>query len=128
VAVEVLWAIGDGNMAVGLYELQNGKIPKKLSFYGHEGFARAINLDSLVRMKTDGKIDSPLPQRKFGISVAEICRRAEKATEMIRTDMDGILKNFAERLKKYGKDILKGDTTIFPKVQEHHRIFYGVEI
>jgi hypothetical protein len=128
VAVEIIWSIGDGNMGVGLYEIKNGKIPDNASFYGNKGFTRAINLDSLVRMKTNGEIDSLLPQRKFDISFAEICRRAEKSIEMIRKNMDGILETYAERLKKYATEILKGDTSIFPKVQEYHRKFWGVNI
>ena len=130
VAVEITWAIGASAVSVGLYELLNGKIPdqEKVSFYGHEGFARGIHLDSLVRMLTDGKLISPLPEYVGDISFSEMCRRAEKATEMIKTDMDGILKNFAERLKKYASDIVKGDTSIFPRVQEHHRKYWEVEI
>ena len=128
VAVEVIWEIGESLVAVGLYELQDGKIPEKISAYGEEGHGRAINLDSLVRMLTDGEVKSPIPEHAGDISFSEMCRRAEKATEMIKTDMDGILKNFAERLKKYASDILKGDTSIFPRVQEHHRKYWEVEI
>jgi hypothetical protein len=116
VAVEIDWYIGDGNMAVGLYELQKGKIPENVSFYGHEGYARGINLDSLIGMITKGKVKSPIP------------RGLEKAVEMIRTDMGGILETFADRLKKYAHEILKGDTTIFPQVQKYHREFWGIKI
>ena len=31
--------------------------------------------------------------------------------------MEGILRTYAKWLIDYGKEILKGDTTIFPKVQ-----------
>jgi len=129
VAVEVTWAIGESVISVGLYELQKGKMPKQenVSFYGEEGYTRAINLDSLVRMVTDGKMTSLLPEYKSDISFSEMCRRAEKATEMIRKDIGGILKNYADRLKKYGKDILKGDTSIFPKVQEYHKKYWEYE-
>jgi hypothetical protein len=127
VAVEVTWAIGASSIAVGLYELKKRKIPEKVSFYGDYGYARAINLDSLVRMLTDGKVTSPLPEYLIDISFAEMCRRAEKATEMIRKDIGSILKTLADRLKEYGADILKGDTSIFPQVQKHHRKYWEYE-
>lgn len=130
VAVEITWAIGASAVAVGLYELQGGKIPdqEKVSFYGHEGFSRAINLDSLVRMLTAGKINSPLPEYAGNISFAEIDRRVKTASDMIKTDIGGILKILAERLKKYASNILKGDTSIFQQVQKHHREYWDVEI
>ncbi|MGD2093146.1 MAG: hypothetical protein PVH61_43695 [Candidatus Aminicenantes bacterium] len=128
VAVEVVWYIGHCNIAVGLYELHKGKIPENVSFYGHYGYSRAINLDSLVRMLTDGEINSPLPERTFHISNAELFRRVEKSTELIRTNMSWILETFAERLKKYAPEILKGDSSIFPRVQEHHTKFWGAKI
>jgi len=116
VAIEVVWSIGNLNVAVGLYELHKGKIPDDVSFYGHEGFARGISLNSLVRMITKGKVKSPIP------------RGLEKSKAMIETNMDGILKTFAEWLKKYAPEILKGDTSIFPQVQQYHREFWGVKI
>ena len=128
VVVEIIWYIGDANIAVGLYELRKRKIPEKVSFYGHYGHSRAINLDSFVRMITDGKVTSPIPEYGGNLSFAEKCRRTEKAIELINKNIGGIIKTFAERLKRYGGDILKGDTSIFPKVQEYHRKFYGIEI
>ncbi len=128
IAVEIIWAIGENALAVSLYELQNGIIPEKVSFYGHKGFAKAINLDSLVRMLTDGKINTPLPELTPNISFAEIDRRFKKSAELLETNMSEILEILAERLKKFGSDILKGDTSIFPKVQEHHRKYWEVEI
>ncbi len=116
VAVEVVWAIVENDVAIGLYELENGKMPEKFSVYGHKGFGRSINFNSLVRMLTDGKVKSPIP------------RSFNKAEEMIRTNMGGILEILAERLKKYASNILKGDTSIFPDVQKHHREFWGVKI
>jgi len=127
VAVEVIWYIGKHEIAVGLYELQDGKIPEKVSVYGDEGYGRAINFDSLVRMLTDGKITSPLPERTLDISFAERCRRVEKAREMIRSNMAEIIETIAERLKMYASDILKGDTSTFSRVQEHHRKYWKYE-
>ena len=116
IAVEVIWYIGNCDIAIGLYELQNGKIPENVSVYGHKGYGRAINLDSLVRMLTDGQVKSPIPHS------------VHKADEIIRKNMKIILGTFAERLKKYATNILKGDTSIFPKVQEYHRKYWEVEI
>lgn len=128
VAVEVIFGIGRSAITVGLYELKHGKIPEKVSFYGHKGFSRAINLDSLVRMLTDGEITSPLPEIPRNLSLGEVNRRLKKNAELIETKMGEILKTLAERLKEYASNILKGDTSIFPKVQDHHRKFWGVEV
>jgi len=128
VAVEVIWAIDESLLSVGLYELQNGEIPDSISVYGEEGCGRVIILDSLVRMLTDGKVTSPIPDYAGNISLAEMYRRAEKATEMIKTNMSGLLEIFAERLKTYASEIIKGDTSIFPKVQEYHRKYWDVDI
>jgi hypothetical protein len=40
--------------------------------------------------------------------------------------MEAVLEIFAERLKTYGSDILKGETSIFPKVQAYSKKFWGI--
>lgn len=122
VGIEVQMALG--SIAVGLYELDNGRMPEKISFYGDKGYARAINLDSLVRTVTRGAVRSPLPELPYDISNAEMCRRVEKRSELVRTKKKEILAAYADRLKCYGSEILKGDAAIFPDVQQNHRQFY----
>ncbi|MGH9825007.1 MAG: hypothetical protein ACREDR_17390 [Blastocatellia bacterium] len=122
VGVEIQMSLG--GIAVGLYELENGRIPEKVSFYGDEGYARAINLDSLVRTVTGGAVRSPLPELPYHISNAEMYRRVQKRSELIRTKMSEIIEAYADRLKRYGSEILKGDTSIFPTVQKNHSEFF----
>ena|SRR5438132_3339249 len=124
VGIEVEMSLGD--IGIGIYELENGQIPKRVSFYGDKGYARAIDLDSLVRTVTQGAVRSPLPELPSDISNAEMIRRVERRSEMLRTGMEEILKTYAERLKQYGSDILNGDTSIFPAVQQHHSEFYNL--
>jgi hypothetical protein len=115
IAVSVFWYLSESYIGIGLYELQDGKITEKVSFYGDEGYSRAINFDSLVMMLTKGKVKSTIP------------RNVDKAHEMVRKDMAGILKTLAGRLKKYAPEILKGDTSIFPQVQEYHKKLWGFD-
>ena len=46
VGLRITWWIGDSKISVSLYELQDGKIPDKASFYGDDGYSRAINFNS----------------------------------------------------------------------------------
>ncbi len=116
--------MGLGSITVGLYELENGSIPEKVSFSGDEGYARAINLDSLVRTVTRGAVSSLLPELPYGITNAEMYRRVEKRSELLRTKKGEIIEAYANRLKQYASEILKGDTAIFPAVQQNHKEFY----
>lgn len=122
VGVEIQMELG--RISVLLYELDKGRMPERVSFYGDKGYARAIDLDSLVRTVTHGAVPSPLPELPYRISDAEMYRRIEKASELMRTKKEEIMEAYAGRLKSYGIGILKGDTAIFPQVQENARKFY----
>ena len=121
VGVQIIWSINNGYMTVIFAELENHKIPVKISFYGDVGYWRAIKLESLIDVICPEKIILPLPQITPKISFAETERRINKSTEMIRTDMGGILEGFAKILKEVGSEILKGDTSMFPDVQAYHK-------
>ena len=123
VGVEVEMSLG--SIVVSLYELDNGRVPERLSFYGDKGYARGISLDSLVRTVTHDAVKSPLPELIYQISNAEMYRRAAKSSDLIRTKKKEILEAYTDRLKRYASEILKGDTAIFPEVQEDHRRLYA---
>jgi len=128
VGVVVAWFVGEHNIVVGIYELHNGAIPEKVSFYGDSGFYRAINLNSLCKMISNGDIEPPIPELTPNLKLKEMYRRADISADILRHNMGGVIKILAERLKKYGDRILIGDISIFPKVQEFHKKIWTLDI
>jgi len=118
--VLINWHIGENWISVDLCELEDGKIPKKISFYGNEGYAKAITLDSYIEYKTNGKVISPLPEISEDMSVNEMSIRAEKRKEILESDFDSILELYSNRLKEYAKDILNGNTDDFQQIIDYH--------
>ncbi len=127
VGIQVIWGLGEAVISVCLYELEDGEFPEKYSFYKANTVARAIHLDSLVRFLSDGEVGSPLPEITPDLSVAEMIRRGERRARMINADMRGVLSEFANRLKEFGSDVLRGDTSVFSDVQAHHERFWRQE-
>ncbi len=128
IGVEVVWGIGQSSLSVPMYELVDGKVPEKLSFYGHAGFSRGIQLHTLVEFITNGKVEPPLPRITSDLSFAEMGRRADRCTELIRTELVDLIQIQAERLRTYSHDVLLGDTSLFPTIQEYHRKIWHVDI
>ncbi len=124
VAIEVVLGFGDDSVSVVLYELSGGKVPRRISFYGEDNAARAIRLDSLVRMLSGDDFRFPLPDITPGLSVAEMGRRGQARSQLVRENLRGVVSGFAQLLKEYGSDILKGDTTFFKDIQAYHSKFW----
>jgi hypothetical protein len=123
VGVRITWWIGDSKISVSLYELQGGKIPDKASFYGDDGYSRAINLHSFLEMlHSKNLLPKSVPERLTNIAGG---KNIDKRTEMIRTRVDRILEALAAAVTEFGSEILQGDTSIFPEVQTYHRQLYG---
>lgn len=107
--VGVRWDVGENNLGVDVYSIgPDGEIPEHVSFEGDPGLPPAVSLDSLVEQATGGKVKSPLPEIVGEMSFAEACRRADERQRRIQNSFDELLGIYAERLRTYGAEILKG--------------------
>ncbi len=128
VGVIIGWAMPE--IFVTITELEQKDIPKRVStFSNQKGLPRAISLDLLVKMRIEEgkeKPTSPLQEMGRFVSFTEMSfKRMQKYCEMLNERLEDVVQVFAERLRKYGSEILRGDTSIFPKVQEYAGNFYG---
>jgi hypothetical protein len=116
VAVEVYWYPTSGSyIGVALIEVKQKDIyPNKGRFFGHSrGDSRAINLISLLEMRGNADLLMLRPIR----SVTPVAVRKRQA--LIENNMEGIIANLADLLRGQAHDILKGDISMFSKVQKH---------
>jgi hypothetical protein len=116
VAVEVYWAPTSGAyIGVALIEVKQKDVyPYKGRFFGHSrGDSRAINLASLLEMR--GNADLIMLQPIRSVTPAAVRKRQA----LIEKNMEGIIANLANVLREQAPDILKGDTSMFSKVQKH---------
>jgi hypothetical protein len=111
IAIDVRWYLMNASMGVGLYEMKDGSLLPKYSFYGDEGYGKAIDLNMLVEYKTKGLIKNPL---------LEVGKRGAwiKRDKLINDKMGELLHTYAQWLKEYANEIIKGNTTIFPEIHE----------
>ena len=121
VAVVIRWAPLEFDIAVDFVEVDGEQMPSKYSLDGDAGFARAITLDSLVELLTDGEIEPVLPQLVPGISFAETCRRADANQRRVTDHFDSVIREYARRVRLYSSDILAGRLGIFENVITYHR-------
>ena len=126
VAVQAYYVIGDIRLGAALFQLQNGELPERVSFWGDAGYAPAITLDSYVAMVSGGKVPpvlvEPSPRKpRIGMDRAADLRR-----EALRSNMAGVVAQVAERLKTFCAPILRGDTSCFAAVQHFHRQKYSL--
>lgn len=127
VAVHVYYYVGDIRVGVSIYELENDRIPERVSFWGHPGSGRAITMDSYVAMVSGGTIAPVLPEAsprkpRIGIFQAADMRRAA-----LHANMVGVIAQVAERVSTFCAPILQGDTTMFPAVQRLHKQKHSLE-
>lgn len=101
VAVQVSYAIADVRIHAAIIELENGRLPERVSFLGDAGYARAITADSYAAMVSGGNIPAVLPEPsprnpKIGVYRAADMRRAE-----LRTNMAGVVGQVALQVKTF---------------------------
>ncbi len=121
VAVHVYYYIGDIKVGAAVYELEDGRMPERVSFYGDPGYSRAINVDDFVAMASGGTVTSVLPEASPRKPRLGEFRAADLRREALTTNMAGVIAEVAERLRDYCSPILKGDTSSFPAVQRFHK-------
>lgn len=117
----VRWYLVYANFEVGLIELVKGKFPEKYSFYGDEGYARGISLCDFIEFITEVEEKSPLKNTKLNNSIKKITDDWEERGKLINEKFDWLIAKYAEMLENYCKEILDGDFSIFPKVQNYSK-------
>ncbi len=121
VAIKIFWYIIDASLGVIMIELKDGKIPDKTTLFPNKGNGRAIGLDFLILFKTNEEVKPLLPYEiGKNISTRKISVLWQKRSELILKDMKGLIKNYAQRLERYGNDIINGDTRIFSEIQKYY--------
>jgi hypothetical protein len=127
VTLEVEFRPGESLIGAALYELQDGRKPKRVSFYGDEGYARAVNVDSYVSMKSGGTVEPILPRITRDIGVKDIGRIGKVRSELLSKKMEPLIEELARRVRVYCAAILRGDTSEFPAAQQYHKELFQVE-
>lgn len=118
VAVDLYWDFPSAYIGASIIETINGSAPEKYStFVRKKDFGNAISLYSLVEVIDPTASDEFLLKFKW----KETMRNVNKRAKIINESMDGILENLAYMLKKYASNILEGDTSIFPQVQDYEK-------
>lgn len=128
IAVHAYYDVCGISVGAAIYELENGQMPKRLSFYGDPGYFRAVTVDSYVTVASGGQIPRVLPEPsprkpRIGIFKAYDMRR-----EVLRTNMAGVVAQTAERMKTWCAPVLMGDTSKFAAVLQFHKQKYSLDV
>lgn len=116
VGIEVYWYFAGANIGVVFFELQNGKIPAKMIFFGETNNAsRAINLYTIARYYNKLEDKDFLLNDVDNVTIAKI-RIREK---IIRENMPGIINGLSNAVNKLAKNIIVGDTSIFKEIMNY---------
>ena len=97
-------------------ELQNGFFPPRRVFLGnYQDAAKAITLNSLVKMKKAGDVSEFLLGDESDVTLSQ----ARKRSIVIDENLDGILQNLRDLALKYAIEIISGDMSIFSSVMKY---------
>ena len=121
VALEITLWLSESDIALGLFELAEGRMPDRVSVWGHDGYARAILVQEYIAMASGGTIPPILPKASPRKPRIGEIRAAELRSRLLRTNMSGVVAQEAELVKTWCPAILKGDTSMFPAVQKLYR-------
>ncbi len=121
IAVHAYYDVCSISVEAAIYELENGRMPERISFYGDAGYYRAITVDSYVAVASSGTVPPMLPEPSPRKPRIGIFRAYDMRRELLRTNMAGVVAQTAERMKAYCAPALKGDTSMFPAVQQFHK-------
>jgi len=130
VSVEVRFHLSESRVGAAIYELENGRKPERVSFYGDVGnvrYGRAIDVDTFISMSSGGTLPQRLPEASRTKPRIGTIRAAELRSTMLTTNMDGVVAELADRVKTWCMPILKGDTSMFATVQQLHRKIHWPE-
>lgn len=119
--VTISWYLIESNIGIGICELNNGKKYQKYSSFGDKGYGRGIILYDLVEYLTKGKIKRPLPEILPKDNTSSVMKKVRESEKLINNNFENVIKDFANLLNYYAKEILEGDLSIFPIVQEYSK-------
>lgn len=114
IEVDIFWDIASATIEVWFVELQIPRVsPTKRVTHGEgkEG-ARQIDLHTLAEAL--GHTDDP--DFMLGVEPADNARIINKRFKLLQTNFAGVIAALAGATERYGRDILLGDTSIFPQV------------
>ena len=120
VGVEIVLGLGDHSISIVFYKLENGQKPKQLSFYPKSKGADAVRLETVIRKLGGSEVLLPLPEITPQLSMAEMVRRGEARSELIRKDLGRILSKYASLVKEYASMIMEGDVSDFQEMKEDY--------
>jgi hypothetical protein len=113
VTVIITWYFAGAMIDVTFVENEGGKYPDKISFIEKEGYARAIDIYSLIKYMAPKDMDQFILKDIGSMSISSI----KKRENLINKDIGKILNNLSVCVKNYAIDILNGDTSRFSGVQ-----------
>lgn len=121
ICVSINWYINYRNIGISIKELEKGKLCDKYSFYGDSNYGRAINVFDLASLISKESINRPLPEILPQDSTNAIMKKVRISGKLINDNFENIIKDFANLLKEYAMNILNGDLSLFPKIQEYSK-------
>lgn len=106
IEAKVFWYFAGAVIGVTFIELEKDEFTK---------FRKAASLYSLVDVINANDSKNFLLKNYRSVMVRDI----KKREKIINENMEQVLENLAIMTKKYALDVLRGDTTIFPKIQAY---------
>ena len=113
VDVRVTWAIAVAHITAWVRD-NGGDRPKALRATAARR-GKTVNAEAAVEYLTGGKVQPVMPPGGEP-SLAEMYRRVERRSAMIRDSMGGVIAELARRVKTHLPDVLRGDTSAFAAI------------
>lgn len=120
VDVEIGWGIGSASIGITLRDNNYLVSQKREALKTNLKPIKVVDFETAVEYLTNGKEKPIIPEISKNISFEEIKRNADKRQQLINQSMEDIVKHLAEKLKKYGDGIIKGNTDQFPEVDKYY--------
>lgn len=114
IEVDIKWDIPSAIMRVTFVELQIPYVSPTTRITYREGKEGAREIDLYTLAEVLGHVDDP----DFMLGVSPECdgRSINKRFKLLHTNLGGVIAGLARATERYGSDILRGDTSIFPQV------------
>jgi hypothetical protein len=120
VDVEIGWGIGFASIGITLRDNNYPESQQVIAKIKNLKPAKVIYFESAVEYLSEGKEVSLIPEISRNISFSEMKNNADKREKLINQSMEEIVKKLAEKLNKYGAEIIKGDTSRFPEFEKYY--------
>lgn len=113
IGIEISWYFAGAMIGIAFYELKDGKVPKDQGVY-----TRIFDIYNLVEFSIKGPPNSHFLLKDAGdVNFSKI----KKRSEIIKKDMDKVLDNLADLLKKFGSRIFENDLSIFSEIMNYQK-------